>query len=204
MLLNDTGEFINQSHESLRLLHEHNVMPGAFQALLRQGTAMAWGAFEVFCFDIFRLLFTEDLARLDRIALAKAPGTPWGDTPQKLVDWIRAAKNPALPHQDAFDTFKNLPSMSLRASRHFSGVLFPEDAALLSLLDASDLMKLSARRHLLLHAAGIVDDQYVKNSREALPIGSKLMVTPLELALGFRAASSAGAALARAAAGIVT
>lgn len=204
-LLQDRGAFIRQSFETLRVVHERNVMPEAFQALLRQGTAMAWGSFETFCADLFRLLFTRDLRFLRLVVVAQANGTPWADTPKKLLDWIVAevAAGRASNNEAAFDTFKRLPTMQLRAIRHFSDILFSSDATLLALLDAQELGRLSARRHLLMHAAGVVDQQYLTATREALAVGSDLVVTPRELALGFRAVSSAGAALARAAASVL-
>lgn len=166
---------------------------------------MAWAAFETFSSDTFRLLFTSDLARLQQVAAAQAKGTPWSDVPKRLLRWIQdqMQANPTLTKEDAFDSFASLPSMTLRAARHFCQIVFPFDASLLASINAAELSKLSARRHLLMHAAGIVDQEYLNNSGEVLPLRSQLFVTPRELALGFRAVSAASKALATATAGVL-
>lgn len=209
-LLNDSGAFIEQSFEPLRLVHSHNVMPEAFQAIMRQATAMLWGAFEAYCYDLYRLIFTRRLTLLRAVATAYAPGapgvlgTPWGQHPKKLADHIDAEARavPPVAHEDAFDWYannKNLPSMNLGAARFFASIVFASDTGLLALLNTGDVTKLAARRHLLLHAAGVVDQDYVTNSGEPLPLGTNLIVTPRELALGFRVISAVGGALANAA-----
>jgi hypothetical protein len=212
-LLQDSGAFIGQSFEPLRLVHTNsamNVMSDAFHALMRQATAMLWGAFEAYCYDLYRLLFMRKLPLLRAVAAAFAPGapgvpgTPWGQHPKKLADHIdaEALKVPPVAAGDAFDWYadnKNLPSMNLGAIRFFACVMFASDPALLALLNATDVTKLAARRHLILHAAGVVDQNYVTSSGESLPLGTNLVVTPRELALGFRAISAAAAALANAA-----
>jgi hypothetical protein len=204
-LLNTSADSIGQAFEALRTIHQKQLVPEAFQALLRQGTIMAWAAFETFSFDMFRLLFTSDLARLQQVAAAQAKGTPWSDTPKRLLrciqDQVRA--DPTLAKEAAFDGFGSLPSMNLRATRHFGQTLFPTDTSLLSSINTTELSKLSARRHLLMHAAGIVDQEYLNNSGEVLPLRSELSVTPRELARGFRAVSVAAKAFAVAAAGIL-
>ena len=89
--------------------------------------------------------------------------------------------------------------MSLGAIRFFAKVLFSLNAPLLGLLNGSEVAKIAARRHVLLHAAGVIDQDYLTASGENLSIGASLVVTPRELALGFRAISEAGGALANAA-----
>ena len=44
-----------------------------------------------------------------------------------------------------------------------------------------ELWELYNRRHLIVHRLGIVDEKYVKETGSKLPIGSEIMVTPLEL-----------------------
>jgi len=203
-ILDDSGAFIDETFSTLRLVHERGVMPGAFQALLQQGTSMVWAAFESFCSDVFRLLFTTDRTFLRAVAAAHAPGTPWAEKPKKLLAWIDAeTMNPAVTAGQAFDAFVGLPSMQLRAARHFTRVVFPTAATLLSLIGSPELSKLSARRHLFMHAAGVVDQDYMTDSGDLLPLGSKVIATPRDLALGFRAVSSAAGALVKAVDGVV-
>jgi hypothetical protein len=202
-LLTKANSTVSDSFEPLRLVHSNNIMPDAFQALIQQATAMIWGAFEAYCYDLYRILFTEKLSLLRAVAAAQANGTPWGAAPKQLADYIAAetTKAACVSAADAFDTYANkkLPSMNIRAIRFFAKVIFPSDAQLLALLNAAEVSKLAARRHLFLHAAGIVDQAYVADSGESLTIGTKLLVTPRELALAFRAISSASGALAKAA-----
>lgn len=204
-LLSTSTDSIGQAFQALRTIHQKQLVPEAFQALLRQGTVMVWAAFETFSFDVFRLLFTGDLARLQQVATAQAKGTPWSDIPKRLLRWIQdqVRANPTLATEDAFDSFGSLPSMTLRATRHFCQIVFPSEPSLLSSVNSPALSKLSARRHLLMHAAGVVDQEYLDNSGETLPLRSQLFVTPRELALGFRAVSATSKAIATAAAGVL-
>lgn len=219
-LLQDSGAFIGQSFEPLRLAHSRNVMPDAFQALMRQATAMLWGAFEAYCHDLYRLIFTRKLPLLRAVAAAYrpgtnsvpgtpgTPGTPWDRHPKKLADHIdaEALKVPAVAPEDAFESYmssKSPGSMNLGAIQFFASVVFATDAGLHGLLNAGEVKMLAARRHLILHAAGVVDQKYIKNSGEILPLGTSLVVTPRELALGFRAISAAGGALANAASAVL-
>jgi hypothetical protein len=200
MLLENSAAFIEESFETLRLLHTRHFVPEVFQALMRQATAMCWGVFEAFAFEALRLVFTNDLAFLRRASAAEGTGVPWGDTPTKLLNRLesKSTATPSMSYADAFDTFKKLPTMTLRACRHFCSLLLPVDISLLALLDVPEMLRLSARRHLLMHSAGVIDQQYVTDSSENLAIGSELTVDPRELALEFRAASRAGAALTQA------
>jgi hypothetical protein len=204
-VLNDSSAFITGSLETLRTVHQRSLMPDAFQSLLRQATVMVWGTFEAFCFDLVRLLFTSDLKFLRQIVAAQGAKTPWSGTPKKLLGWIETKRldNPALSIRDAFDTFDDIPSMNLRATRHLFGVLCASDTALATVLASSELTRLSCRRHLLVHAVGIVDRDYVSNSGEPLPIGSTLSVSPHDLALAFRIVSRAGAKLAQTASALL-
>ena len=203
-LLKNNASSVHQSLEPLHMVHSNNIIPEAFQALLRQATAMIWGAFEAYCYDLYRLVFTRKPALLRTVASAFAPGTAWGLHPKKLADHIDAEARKATPvsSEKAFDWYadnRDLPSMSLGAIRFFAKVLFSLNAPLLGLLNGSEVAKIAARRHVLLHAAGVIDQDYLTASGENLSIGASLVVTPRELALGFRAISEAGGALANAA-----
>jgi len=60
-------------------------------------------------------------------------------------------------------------------------VLFPSSLELLTLIRGSELWELNQRRNLILHRRSIVDDLYIKNTGDLLPIGSELMIPPQQV-----------------------
>ena len=76
---------------------------------------------------------------------------------------------------------------------------FRAEPELYTLLHADPLRVLSARRHLLMHRAGIVDQKYLDESGETIATGSSLAVTPFDVSSGIKSAVEAATAMARAA-----
>jgi hypothetical protein len=76
--------------------------------------------------------------------------------------------------------------------------LFPTDATVTARL-GRPLDIPAARRHLLVHRAGVVDQKYLTQSKESLPLGNTLTVTPQNLRDTFRTVVEAAEALAAAA-----
>ncbi len=72
------------------------------------------------------------------------------------------------------------------------GTLFPHTAPLRKALDEGDLWILNQRRHLLVHRRGIVDDEYLDNTKESVAIGSLLSVSPKEIENYFHVVRDAG------------
>jgi len=119
--------------------------------------------------------------------------------PRKLLVQVEATlqQNPAASLAPVIDAF-DIPNMSLGFARHFFSALFPNDTSLKTRL-GKPLDVPAARRHLLVHRAGIVDQQYLDQSNENLPLGSSLVIKPQDLRDAFRAVVDAAAALAVAA-----
>jgi hypothetical protein len=89
--------------------------------------------------------------------------------------------------------------MNIDSIQQFFGTIFKNDGGVSSSLSAPVLRMLSARRHLLMHRAGVVDQKYVTTSGEALQLGGNLVVSPIDVHQGFRSIVSAASALIRAA-----
>lgn len=198
-LLQDSGAFIGQAFDALKLMHQIEAIRDSLQALLRQASIMAWAGFETFAGDLFRLLLVTDAKFLREIDAVQKQTDPWQMNPRRLLAAVEAAlqQDAAVslaPIIDAVD----LPTMTLRFVRHFFGVLFPTDPTVTARI-GRPLDIPSARRHLLVHRAGVVDQRYVDQSKESLPLGSRLTVTPQDVRDTFRAVVDASVALASAA-----
>lgn len=200
-VLKDMNAPLQQTFGVLQTIHERAVATEAFQALLRQASAMIWAAFETFASDVFCYLYSEDLRFLHQIVLVQKKDDPWGSKPRKLLNWIEeeTKRDSTLTPVSAIASFSQSLALNLNAIRHFSKILFLNDKDLHPQLQSHLLANLSTRRHLLMHRAGIIDQEYLASTGETLPVGASLLVTPHDVRCGLQAVAEAGASLARAA-----
>ena len=88
-----------------------------------------------------------------------------------------------------YDLSKNLGSFllskadltSVPAIRDAYSALFPAAAGLGKALADRRIWTLCQKRNLIVHRRGIIDQQYLANSGETLPIGTDLWVSPNEV-----------------------
>lgn len=200
-LLADPAAFIGHSFETMKTMHDTQLLSVAFQTLLRQSTAMTWAAFETFTLDLLTSLFAADLKFLRAITAVQTNKDPWSNTPTRLLTWIedelKAKRVPTAA--EGIDSYPDILSINIRALRHLFGIVFAGDPHLLASIGSPLLSKLSAQRHLLMHRAGVVNQEYLDKSGERMAIGTDLVVTPADLVQSFQAVAHAGAALAKAA-----
>jgi hypothetical protein len=72
---------------------------------------------------------------------------------------------------------------------------FGKELSVSALLDRTELVELEATRHLVVHRAGIVDEQYNRRTRQTLPTGSTLQLDVDRIAPWINAAFETGLAL---------
>jgi hypothetical protein len=197
-LLQEPAAPIERMFERLRVLHERGIGSDMFQALLRQATALAWGAFETYCLDALLLVFARNAKFLGAIVAKQGKNDPWNTQIKQLSRWVtdEQARDPSLSLQAALRSFPHVLQINLRAVRHLFGVLFATDTTLGTALSDHTLEIASARRHLLMHRAGVVDDEYLAKTGERVPVGSSLAVVPKDVADSMKAIAVAAAALA--------
>lgn len=131
-VLKDMVAPLKQTFGVLQTIHERAVATEAFQGLLRQTSVMIWAAFETFASDVFCHLFSEDLRFLRQIVLVQKRDDPWGAKPKKLLCWIEEEmkRDSAPTSGNAIASFSQSLALNLNAVRHFSKILFLDDANL--------------------------------------------------------------------------
>jgi hypothetical protein len=162
----------------LSLAKNADVADAATQLVL-QATVLTWGAFEVLSREIFR-------SYLNLVPRASTKLLADSDV-RKRFDLSRISIEKVAEFN--FDLSSKLGDMLIEVNdlADFSGIksaffaLFPMDSRLHSALNERALWLLFQRRNVIVHRRGIVDRQYVEASGNELPIGSRLMVRPVEL-----------------------
>lgn len=195
-ILDDHKSSIDGSFAVFKALHEKGYLDGAIRSLLGQTAANIWGVFETFTLDLLMELLRADLKFLREIAQVARKGVPWGLKPAELLRSIeqQLLADPALSVADAVQPLSDT-SINLNAARHFFGAIFQAHPDVAAALGAQELTVLSARRHLLMHRAGIVDAKYQAESGDTSPLGTGITITPSDLVSYFKAVVRAGAAL---------
>jgi hypothetical protein len=146
--------------------------------LIRQSEALAWGTLEVLANDLFITLLnkkpqlTEDLTRDER--------TRKRFSMRDMSDALTVYNYDLSSHMG--DVLNRLVKIDdIETLRAIYQVLMPDNAELLQLLGEDNLWKLNQRRNLILHRRSVVDEAYVRNTGEGLPLGSELIVSPEQL-----------------------
>jgi hypothetical protein len=153
-------------------------MVSAAAELIRQSEALAWGTLEVLANDLFISLLnrkpqlTEDLIRDERTKkrflirdMSDALTTYGYDLSRHMGDVLSR-----LVKIDDVETLRAIYQ-----------VLMPGNAELLSLLTDDNLWKLNQRRNLILHRRSIVDEAYLRNTGDTLPLGTELIISTEQL-----------------------
>lgn len=155
----------------------HNDPTDCVRELLRQCSVLLWGSFEVCAKDSVAALLNarpsltillQNDPRTKRVIDAKSIGLQvleeYGfDLSSRMGEWYT----------------RSAPTWTLQTVRDTFSVLCPDSKALHEALGSEDLWILGMRRHLIVHSAGTVDEQYKRLTGDALPIGSKVEVQPL-------------------------
>ncbi len=165
----------------------------AARELVQQGVILMWSAFEILFRDTFELhlnlnprkaallaenVYTRKRFQVEKISL---------DTlVEHEFDFSERMGTVVFGQQD----FSDLPTIK---SACF--VLFGSSAELVKCLNDPGLWLVYQRRHLLVHRRGIADKNYIDNTRDDIPLGSRLEVSPKDLEEHLKSVLNAGEAL---------
>lgn len=161
--------------------------------LLRQGTVLVWGTFEVLARDLF-------VSYLNAVPSAAATLTENPVTKRKFE--IKSIAFERLARHD-FDISRKMGSLLIELNdlgdlgtiKDTYLCLFSQAQALRTALESRELWILNQRRHLIVHRRSTVDSAYLANTGESFAIGSTLAVTPDQLEEYIRIVGTAGIAM---------
>jgi len=151
----------------------------AASELLRQGTILLWGAFEILTREIFVQYLNSRPERAKQLL----------DLPKcRRLFQMKSLDFDTLSEY-AFDVSNSMGSIlalshdltDLPAIKTVFKVLFPEQKQLRDALNSRKLWLLSQRRHLIVHNRGIVDQRYLDNTSDNLRAGELLPLIPDDL-----------------------
>lgn len=167
----------------------------AARELVQQGIILVWSGFEVLFRDAFELEINFDPS--------KAALLIQNVSTRKRFDVEKFSLDTLINHK--FDLSDKMGTL-LVGQQHFSdlptiksvfSVLFASSPELTSCLNHSDLWILNQRRHLFVHRRGIVDQTYLDNTSDAVPLGATLEVTPKDFEEHLKHVLETGEALLR-------
>jgi hypothetical protein len=170
---------INGVLTHLKTLQDQSASLSAARELTRQGIVLVWGAIEVLARDSFVYLLNQRPVLAEKLLLEPANRKRFG---VDKIDWDTLAAY-------GYDLSGNLGTFliskadltSVPAIRDAFGALFPTSTELRRKLSDRRLWDLCQKRNLIVHRRGIVDEQYLANTGDKLPIGTPLWVSPCEV-----------------------
>lgn len=165
----------------------------AARELMRQGVVLVWSAFEVLARDLFVEVLNRQPARVETLLASPANRKRFGI---EKLDWGTLASF-------GFDISRNLGTIlaeradldDMRAIKDAYGAMFNTNGEASSSLADPRLWLLFQRRCLIVHRRGIVDQQYLEKTGEALAVGSQLWPAPKDIEAYLEAVLAAGTKL---------
>jgi hypothetical protein len=160
------------------LAESSEIREGAIQLLL-QGAVLTWTALEGMSRDLFRGYLNSDPTAYAKL-LAVATVRKRFDLDRLSIERIAEV---------GFDLSDRLGDLlvedndlaDLPGIKSIYSALFPDRTQLHAALDDKELWILYQRRCLIVHRRAVVDRRYHEASGDDLPIGTRLLVTPVEL-----------------------
>lgn len=163
----------------LKELHDEPESLAAARELTRQGVVLVWSAVEVLARDSFVFLLNRRPILAEQLLAEQANRKRFS---VDRIDWQTLAAY-------GYDLSENLGTFliskadltSVQAIRDAYGALFPTATELGRKLKDRRLWDLCQKRNLLVHRRGIVDQQYLANTEDTLPLGADLWISPSEV-----------------------
>lgn len=151
----------------------------AARELTRQGIVLVWSAVEVLTRDCFVFLLNHNPSLAEQLLAEQTNRKRFS---VDKVDWKTLVSY-------SYDLSENLGTFlisqadltSVPAIRDAYGALFPNAINLKVKLGDSRLWSLCQKRNLIVHRRGIVDQQYLVNTNDKLPLGANLWISPTEV-----------------------
>lgn len=147
--------------------------------LTRQGIVLVWSAVEVLTRDCFVFLLNNNPSLAEQLLAEQANRKRFS---VDKIDWKTLASH-------SYDLSGNLGTFlisqadltSVPAIRDAYGALFPNAFDLKEKLGDSRIWNLCQKHNLIVHRRGIIDQQYLSNTNDKLPLGVNLWVSPSEV-----------------------
>lgn len=163
----------------LKALQDEPESLAAARELTRQGVVLVWSAVEVLARDSFVFLLNRRPILAEKLLAEQANRKRFS---VDRIDWQTLAAY-------GYDLSENLGTFliskadltSVPAIRDAYGALFPTATELGRKLADSRLWNLCQKRNLIVHRRGIVDQQYLANTSDTLPLGTDLWIPPSEV-----------------------
>jgi hypothetical protein len=161
--------------KELKLLITSPELSGAFEELLLETIVMMWGTFEAFISDSLRSIFNETpklagmlLQNPDVKKLSSIRNVTIEDLASRGFDMSRSMGDYIMGEL----RFDSLPVM-----RAALAALFPTATDLQAALRNTEFWLLWQRRNLISHKRGVVDDNYLSRTGDAVAVATRLQVT---------------------------
>lgn len=169
---------------------------GAARELLRQGLVLSWSAFEVAARDVFITYLNENPSACERLLRDSAAKRRFDVSKISLETLAAHGFNLSGKMGSLLASYQDLSDLiSIRTAL---SPLFGS-AGLTEALSSQDLWTLSQKRHVTVHRCGVVDEDFIRNTKSEQKRGQRLEVTPDDLLRHVTAASVACLAIVEAA-----
>lgn len=163
----------------LKALQDESESLAAARELTRQGVVLVWSAVEVLARDSFVYLLNRRPSLAEQLLAEQANRKRFS---VDRIDWQTLAAY-------GYDLSQNLGTFLISKSdltnvpaiRDAYGALFPLATNLGRKLSDRRLWDLCQKRNLIVHRRGIVDQQYLANTSDDLPLGADLWILPSEV-----------------------
>jgi hypothetical protein len=163
----------------LKALQDEPDSLAAARELTRQGIVLIWSAVEVLARDSFVFLLNRRPNLAEKLLAEQANRKRFS---VDKIDWQTLAAY-EYDLSESLGTFliSKADLTNVLAIREAYGALFPTATELGRKLAESQLWSLCQKRNLIVHRRGIVDQQYLANTNDTLPIGADLWIRPNEV-----------------------
>lgn len=163
----------------LKALQDEPESLAAARELTRQGIVLVWSAVEVLARDSFVFLLNRHPILAEKLLAEQANRKRFS---VERIDWqTLAAYGYDLSGSLGTLLISKADLSSVPAIRESYGALFPCATDLRKSLADRRLWDLCNKRNLIVHRRGIVDQQYLSNTGETLPLGADLWIAPDEV-----------------------
>jgi hypothetical protein len=166
------------------------------QVLYSAGVSGSWTALECVATDLWVTALNEEPMTLAQTAISSLEGQEPGDLTSKQIPVGLAARH-------GFDLRRCLGTV-LKSKFDFTGVsgiqraykvFIPNDEFIEKVLAQPELGELEATRHVIVHRAGRVDEEFLRRTNSSLPVGTVLTFNNEQSARFSYVSSQAGTGL---------
>ena len=168
-------------------------LESAAKELLQQGTILLWSAFEVLFRDVFEIHMNLNPSKAEVLAQHTSTRKRFGVERFSLDTLVKHGFD--LSSQVGTVLVSQHDLADLPTVKTVYTLLFPASGDLLERLNDPDLWLFYQRRHLLVHRRGIVDQTYLDNTSDNVPINAHLPLKPKDFENYYSVVRSAGEAL---------